>query len=99
VVTDSVLSFAVPEGAAAFVSDVGFDDTGQRGAGRIRFTVLVDGNERYRSPDIAPNEAPAAVRVPVSGARRITVIVESPAVTGPAHADWGDARFVRAMGS
>jgi len=99
VVTDSVLGFSVPEGAVAFLSNVGFDDTGQRGAGKIRFTVLVDGKETYRSPDMAPNEAPADVRVPVSGARRITLVVESPAVTGPEHADWGDARFIRAEGS
>jgi len=95
----SVISFHVPEGMTAFVSDVGDDDevpTERRGP-RTRAVVLVDGRERYRSPELEPRQRMTDVRVPLDGARRVTLITEA----GPQGdaVDWGDARFVRGAGT
>lgn len=45
------------------------------GTGSVVFTVKVDGKVAYESPPVQGGKAPAAVRLPVAGARTLTLIV------------------------
>jgi hypothetical protein len=94
---DSVVSFPVPTGASALVTGLGYDDgVGPQGpSAAIRFAILVDGHEAYRSPTMSPGQRVDDVRVPVAGATTVTLIVEGPSPNPFDHAGWGDARFVR----
>ena len=94
---DSIVEFAVPPDASELRTDLGFDDevAAQRGTATLVFTVLVDGREAYRSGDVAPGRPALGVRVPVTGSRRVTLLVASPNATAWDHADWADARFVK----
>jgi Gpi18-like mannosyltransferase len=98
--TDSVLSVRVPDGARTFATDVGYaDDAGPLGtSGTIRFLVAIDGHEVYRSPNVAPGQRLDEVRVPVDGARDMTLVVESTTAAPGAFAVWGGARFLRDRG-
>jgi hypothetical protein len=93
---DSVLTVRVPDGATTFASDVGYADDGgpQDASGTLRFVVAIDGREAHRSVEIPPGQL-GDVRVPVEGARRVTLVVESTAPSPDGLAAWGDARFLR----
>jgi hypothetical protein len=96
----SVISFRVPEGSSAFVTDIGYDDEVpvERLRAKVKCVVLVDGTEVYRSPELGPRQRIPNVHVSLEGARRITLVADAAWVTQPAAIDWGDARFVRGSG-
>jgi hypothetical protein len=90
----SRLAYDVPAGFDHFAATIGIDaQTG--GRGNCVFVVLADGNERYRQ-EVTGRDAPRNVRLPIAGAKRITLSVEPGEDLDLAdHADWCDARLIR----
>jgi hypothetical protein len=88
------LSYAVPESARQFHAEAAVDDCAG-GGGSVRFRVFVDGQPKYASPVARGGEAPLPVRVDISGAKRLDLVVDF-ADRGDEldRADWLDARFV-----
>ncbi|MHC4937154.1 MAG: NPCBM/NEW2 domain-containing protein [Planctomycetota bacterium] len=97
----SSLTFALDPEDRVFRARVGIDVAGRPvdddpRVGSVRFVVLLDGEEAYRSGDVGWASAAIPVEVPVSGHEKITLLVEM----GIGHhvldrADWGDARILR----
>jgi Gpi18-like mannosyltransferase len=96
---DSRLEIRIPPGYSRFVTDIGYDDaiSSRRVKGNIRmqFSVIVDGEERYRSPEIQPGNRIENIEIPVAGAKVLVLLVDSLGDTTCDHADWGGARFER----
>ncbi len=78
-----------------FHAVVGVDDnTG--GGGSVVFQVLVDGEEKFRSEPLTGNSAPMVIRVPLDGAKELTLITDFGEFGDVLdHADWADAYLVR----
>jgi hypothetical protein len=93
----SQLTYAVPEGTRFFEAVVGFDDvTGKRGRARVQ--VLLDGTpaDIGRTRDLTARDKPLAVRVDVSRARELTLVVDfGRRGDVQAHVNWVDARFIK----
>lgn len=97
----SSLEFALDEDDLVFRAEVGIDVIGRpvddnEQVGSVRFVVLVDGEEAWRSGDHGWQDPPRPVEVPLQGNNTLTLIVEM----GLGHhvldrADWGDARILR----
>lgn len=96
---DSRLEIRIPPGYSRFVTDLGYDDEivpeRVKGNPRMQFIIQVDGEERYRSPEVRPGQRIDNVEVPVEGAKVLVLIVDSLKDTTCDHADWGGARFMR----
>jgi beta-galactosidase len=75
-----------------FEADIGLDDTEDRTTGSVVFKVLVDDSLRYTSPVMKWDTPTEHVKVPLSGGRMLTLIVED-AGDGDRfdHASWADA--------
>ena len=97
----SALTFAITEGDQVFRARVGIDVAGRPvddnpRVGSVRFVVLLDGEEAFRSGDVGWADAPVPVEVPLNGHSQLTLVVEM----GIGHhvldrANWGDARLLR----
>jgi uncharacterized protein (DUF1800 family) len=90
----SELQYTLDGKYQTFLADVGIDDeVTQRGS--VIFRVFADGTLKYTSPLLTRSSDPVAVRVDVSGARVLTLMVEDggDGIEGD-HADWGSARLV-----
>ena len=97
----SSLTFAITEGDEVFRARAGIDVIGRPvddnpRVGSVRFVVLLDGQEAYRSGDVGWDDAPVSIDVPLSGRSQLTLVVEM----GIGHhvldrANWGDARLLR----
>lgn len=77
----SRLTFALNRAYSRFEADVAIDDEAQ-GGGSVVVRVFADAEERYRSPILRGGEAPLAIGVDISGAQRLSLVVD--------HADRGD---------
>jgi len=73
---------------------IGIDDETD-GRGDCVFKVLVDGDEKF-SQRVKATDKPRAIRVPLSGASRVELIVEAGEDLDIAdHANWAEARLIR----
>jgi hypothetical protein len=91
------LTYDVSAGYDRFEARVGLDDaTGKEGSVRVK--VLVDGKAQDLGGDreLTARNGPWDVRVPVKGAKELTLVVEfgSRGDVGD-HVDWADARLVK----
>jgi hypothetical protein len=92
----STLIFEIPPGSETFTARVGVHNhRNKRGSAVI--VVKVDDREVFRSPLLLGGDDAVDVRLPVSGASRLTLIAE-PTDDGNHfdHVDWIDPRFERA---
>jgi hypothetical protein len=77
-----------------FKADVGLDDASNGGS--VQFQVLVDGELKAESPVLPPRQV-HVLRVPIAGARQITLrVLNGGDGYNCDHAVWGAARFVEA---
>jgi hypothetical protein len=95
--SESRISYALDGAYRRFEAVVGLDASADRRA-QVRIKMLVDGKPRAWGWDkeLTANTGPKEVRVDVSGARELTLIVEHgqvPFVQG--RVGWGDARLVK----
>ena len=89
------LSWDLDQPYRRFEADLALDDSaGKRGS--VVFRVFTDGKEAFASNVVRGGDAPQAISVDVSGARRLSLIVDF-ADRGDEldHADWLNARLVR----
>jgi NPCBM/NEW2 domain len=93
----SRVTYRLPAGCRRFEALVGLDErTGRRGSVRVR--VLVDGKEQDRGlkGDLTGAMQPVAIRVDVSGAKELTLLVDFGRGGNVGdHVDWGNARLVK----
>jgi NPCBM/NEW2 domain len=91
------LTYDVSAGYDRFEARVGLDDaTGKEGSVRVK--VLVDGKPQDLGADreLTARNGPWDVRVPVKGAKELTLVVEFGARGDVGdHVDWADARLVK----
>lgn len=99
--SQSSLTFAILPGDLRFRAEVGIDVVGRPvednpQAGSVRFVILVDGEEAWRSPDVDWATPPLPVEVPLAGRSELTLLVEMGlGLHVLDRADWGDARILR----
>lgn len=91
----SSVTYTLPRGATAFAARVGVPDRMPAKAA-VRFIVLVDGKERYKSPNRSAKDDPVFIHVDVKNAGTVTLKTEN-AGSGdiPAWGLWGDAVVIR----
>jgi hypothetical protein len=78
-----------------FLSMIGIDDGAGDEAGVI-FRVLLDGKQAYESPVMSLSTAPLLVDLPLSGAERISLVVDfGPRGDAGDLANWAGARLIR----
>ncbi len=79
----------------SFEALVGVDDA-SRFEGSVVFVVLVDGEERYRSPVVrGGSNGPMPLSVPIRGGKTLSLLVEGAGDgSNDDLADWGEARVV-----
>ncbi len=93
--TESTLRYTLDGNYTRFSSVIGVDDeVGSRGT--VRFEVYVDGVLRYLSPVMTGDSRPIAIKVDLTGARSMQIMVSSAGDgTSRDHGDWADARLIR----
>ncbi|MCH8923846.1 MAG: NPCBM/NEW2 domain-containing protein [Planctomycetes bacterium] len=90
------LSYDVPAEFNLLTATIGIDAEAA-GKGDCLFIVLADGKEKFRQR-VRAADGPFDLRVNVSGAKQITLIVEPGAdLDFSDHADWCDARLIKAV--
>ncbi len=91
----SRLTFALNREYSRFEAELAIDDE-THGQGSVVVRVFADAEERYRSPIVRGGEAPVAISVDVSGAQRLSLVVDH-ADRGDQldRADWLDARLIK----
>lgn len=95
----SRLRYALDGRYQRFEATVGIDDETE-GDGSVVFRVLVDGRERLATPVVRGADGPITLEpLDLTGAQTLELLVEH-ADYGDVqdHADWADARLVRAIG-
>ena len=95
--SDSDVRFDLNGQYDRFVSDIGIDDE-VGNLGRVRFRVLVDGQELYNSGNMWGFSSTQTVDVDVTGANELQLIVDSVGSKNYDHADWAGARLVKNTG-
>ena len=91
------LQFELGGAWKAFVTDIGIDDhVGRRG--EVVFRVLVDGETKYESSPVRGAEQARTVRVDLTGAKQMTLVVDfGPDGSGSGdQANWARALLIRA---
>jgi hypothetical protein len=79
-----------------FQSALAVDDS-TSGGGSVRFLVYVDGERKFASPIVRGGTAPVPISVDVAGAKRLDLVVDfADRADVLDHADWLNARLVRA---
>jgi NPCBM/NEW2 domain len=80
----------------SFESDVGLDDSQLGGIGTIVFEVWVDEKKVYESKVMRAGDAPDTVKIDVSGALRLRLVVTDAGDGNHCdHGDWAGARLIR----
>ncbi|MFE0464766.1 NPCBM/NEW2 domain-containing protein [Kitasatospora sp. NPDC058965] len=93
--TPSSVTIDLNRSCQAYDGLVGVDDTTLT-PGAVRFSVLDQDDRRlWRSGPVRPGDAPVPVHVPLTGATRITLVVDpvTDYWSAGALADWANARF------
>ncbi len=81
---------------ATFESDIGVDDSQMGGPSSVVFQVKVDNRLAFTSPVLNAGSPPQQVKVDVTGAKTLTLIVGDAGDGNHCdHADWAGARLVR----
>lgn len=88
----SRISYHVGGQCDRFVSDVGVDDE-IPDYGSIIFTVLVDGEEKFRSSTMTGTFATEHVDIDLSGAQYVELVVDPAGGNAGDHGDWAGASF------
>lgn len=90
-------TFDLPPGCRAFVCRAGVP-AGVVPAAKVRFVVLLDGREAFRSAERTSTDDALEISLPTRGIRRLTLKVESAdeADTG-ASGLWGDASLLKGL--
>lgn len=91
----SRLTFPVGGEYRRFEAELAVDDE-TAGGGSVVFRVFADATEKYRSPIIRGGEPPVPISVDISGAQRVSLVVDH-ADRGDQldRADWLEARVVK----
>lgn len=90
----TVLEYALPRGATAFVATIGIDDA-VRPLGNVVFRVYADGAVRFDSGPVAGTDRARTIRVDLRGAQRLGLEVDyGGALDIGDHADWAEARVL-----
>ena len=71
----SVLEYDLDGAYREFVTSFGMDDNSGRGA-NVKVVILVDGQQRFERADVVAGVLHGPVRVDVSGARRLELVVD-----------------------
>ncbi len=81
-------------GFKRFEADLGIDDS-TAGQGSVQFRVLVDGQEKYRSPIVRGGNPSLPISVDVTGGKKLELIVDyADRADVQDHADWLNARLI-----
>jgi hypothetical protein len=92
----SEIRFRLGGAYSLFESDIGVDDSQLGGAGSVVFEVWVDERMAYRSKILNSGDIPESVRIDVSGAAVLKLIVTDAGDGNHCdHADWAGARLLR----
>ncbi len=95
----SRLVYDVPPEAELFEALVGIDAS-TRGNGSVTVAVELDGRSVFSSPVLTGDSDPIALRIPLQGARRLTLLADATSDGQRSdHVDWAAARLVRGNGS
>ncbi len=90
------LSYRLDESYERFEAELAIDDSTE-GHGSVQYRILVDGTEKYASPIVRGNDPPLSVKVEMTGAKRLELIVDyAEQADQQDHANWLDARLIRA---
>jgi hypothetical protein len=90
----SRIVYDLPEGYREFAATAAYDREVRNGS--VIFVVQLDGKEVYRSPVVRFDTPPQEIRVPLNGAKQLTLVVEDAGDSnGADHADWTDARLLK----
>jgi hypothetical protein len=94
----SRIEFEIPGGFERFEATAGVDSS-QSPEGSVILRVELDGVPVFHSGRLTSVSRPVDVRVPLGGAKRLTLIAE-PTEDGTRcdHVDWAAARFVKPVG-
>lgn len=86
--------FDIPPGYDTFEAVVGVDDETD-GQGSATAAIFLDDNKVFESPVLTGSSPPAFVRIPLAGARQLTLVTH-PTGDGKRfdHVDWADARLL-----
>ncbi|MHC4696921.1 MAG: NPCBM/NEW2 domain-containing protein, partial [Planctomycetota bacterium] len=90
------ITYTLPEGYEFFETLVGIKHTNTQGSATV--SVHLDGRQAYLSPRITGSTEPLTIRVPLDGARRLTLRVD-PTSDGKRadHVDWAGACLTRQL--
>ncbi|WP_428940486.1 NPCBM/NEW2 domain-containing protein [Fontivita pretiosa] len=94
----SEIRYALDGKYTTFLADIGLDDE-TAGAGSVIFEVWADGARLYSSGVVNGSDPIQSVNVNVSGKRELVLIVRDNGSDFWDHADWANARLVRAISS
>lgn len=91
----TLLEYALNGAYTTFAATLGIDDSSQ-GKGSVTFVVSADGKELLRE-DFDSTRAPLPISFPVSGARKLTLLVDygTDQLDLGDHADWINARLTK----
>ncbi len=94
----SELRYALDGRYAAFEAILGIDDSQTDGIGTVVFEVWVDDRLRYTSPVKHAGQAPERIRVDLTEARMLRLVVNTTEDGNHCdHANWAEARLLRAV--
>jgi hypothetical protein len=91
-----ILTYELSGRYSTFETAVGFDDA-SKGKGRVECRVFADGHELYGNPDLKASGPPVQLKLPVSGAEQLRLLVDfgKEQDTGD-RVIWANARLYRA---
>ncbi|WP_354639161.1 NPCBM/NEW2 domain-containing protein [Kitasatospora camelliae] len=89
---DSAIEIATGGRCTSFAATVGIDDE-ISGYGDVTFSVEADGRTLWTSPTLTSASAPLPVDLPLGGAQRVTLRVNTVGTRTGDHGDWAAARF------
>lgn len=89
----SEVRYEINEKYSRFQSYIGIDDEVSKG--NVRFRVLGDGKELYRSKEMNHKADAVFVDIDVRGVGQLMLIVDEVDGKGYDHADWADAKLIK----
>lgn len=91
----STLEYELPDAFSQFAAVIGID-AAVAPLGHVVFRVTADGSEVFNSGPVTGRDPPRTINVPISGAKRIQLIVDfGEELDIGDQADWGNARLIK----